>query len=42
VFSSRSLDIEELAGRAQIDLGARGETLSVADFERMAAELGAA
>jgi 16S rRNA (adenine1518-N6/adenine1519-N6)-dimethyltransferase len=32
-------ELEERAARAGIDLGARGETLSVADFRRMAAEL---
>ncbi len=39
VFSSRSLDIEASAARGRIDLSARGETLAVADFERMAQEL---
>lgn len=39
VFGSREVDMEAAAARAGIDLSARGETLSVADFSRMAAEL---
>src|SRR6478609_5872477 len=39
VFGSRGLDLPACAARAGIDLSLRGETLSVADFERMAAEL---
>src|SRR5258705_403051 len=41
VFGARGVDIEAAAARAGIDLSARGETLSVADFARMAEELGA-
>jgi 16S rRNA (adenine1518-N6/adenine1519-N6)-dimethyltransferase len=33
--------LEKAARRASVDLGARGETLAVADFARMAAELSA-
>ena len=39
VFSSRALDMDAAAERARIDLSARGETLAVSDFERMAQEL---
>lgn len=39
VFHARSLDMEGAAQRAGIDLSARGETLAVADFLRMAQEL---
>ncbi len=39
VFHARSVPLEPAAERAGIDLSARGETLSVADFTRMAAEL---
>lgn len=42
VFASRARSIDAAAARARIDLSARGETLTVADFERMAEELGAA
>lgn len=41
VFGERNRDMDALAARAGIDLSARGETLAVADFERMAAELDA-
>jgi 16S rRNA (adenine1518-N6/adenine1519-N6)-dimethyltransferase len=39
VFHARSVTLEDAARRAGIDLAARGETLAVADFARMAAEL---
>jgi 16S rRNA (adenine1518-N6/adenine1519-N6)-dimethyltransferase len=39
VFHGRPITVDEAARRAGIDLSARGETLSVADFTRMAAEL---
>jgi 16S rRNA (adenine1518-N6/adenine1519-N6)-dimethyltransferase len=39
LFAERGLDLSGAAGRAGIDLSARGETLSVADFARMAEEL---
>lgn len=39
VFGERGIDLVAAAGRAGIDLSARGETLSVADFGRMAQEL---
>ncbi|HYQ17245.1 MAG TPA: 16S rRNA (adenine(1518)-N(6)/adenine(1519)-N(6))-dimethyltransferase RsmA [Polyangiaceae bacterium] len=39
VFGGRGLDLAACAERAGIDLSLRGETLSVAQFERMAAEL---
>jgi len=39
LFGERNLDLAAAAARARIDLSARGETLGVADFERMAAEL---
>ena len=39
LFGERGLDLSAAAGRAGIDLSARGETLSVADFARMAEEL---
>jgi 16S rRNA (adenine1518-N6/adenine1519-N6)-dimethyltransferase len=38
---SDSGSLEAAARRAGIDLGARGETLAVEDFARMAAELSA-
>jgi len=41
VFAERNRDMDALAARASIDLSARGETLAVADFVRMAAELDA-
>jgi 16S rRNA (adenine1518-N6/adenine1519-N6)-dimethyltransferase len=41
VFAARGIELEAAAARAGIELSARGETLSVAQFERMAAELGA-
>jgi 16S rRNA (adenine1518-N6/adenine1519-N6)-dimethyltransferase len=37
--ADRGIDLEEAAERANIDLTARGESLTVADFQRMAAEL---
>jgi 16S rRNA (adenine1518-N6/adenine1519-N6)-dimethyltransferase len=37
--ADRGIDLEEAAERADIDLTARGESLTVADFQRMAAEL---
>jgi 16S rRNA (adenine1518-N6/adenine1519-N6)-dimethyltransferase len=40
LFRERGTDLAAAAERARIDLGARGETLSVQDFERMALELG--
>jgi 16S rRNA (adenine1518-N6/adenine1519-N6)-dimethyltransferase len=39
VFADYGVELERAAARAGIDLSARGETLSVAQFERMAAEL---
>jgi len=39
IFGERSIDLAAAADRAGIDLSARGETLGVAEFERMAAEL---
>ena len=39
VFGERGVDLASAAERARVDLSARGETLSVADFERMAKEL---
>jgi 16S rRNA (adenine1518-N6/adenine1519-N6)-dimethyltransferase len=39
IFGERGLDLSAAAERAGIDLSARGETLGVADFERMAQEL---
>ena len=39
LFTERGLDLAGAAERAGIDLSARGETLGVAAFERMAAEL---
>jgi len=39
VFGERGIDLVAAAERAGIDLSARGETLSVADFVRMAEEL---
>ncbi|MDF3068074.1 MAG: hypothetical protein K0R38_3675 [Polyangiaceae bacterium] len=39
VFHARSVSLEDAAARAGIDLSARGETLSVAEFSRMAVEL---
>jgi hypothetical protein len=42
VFASRARSIDAAASRARIELSARGETLTVADFERMAEELGEA
>jgi len=39
IFGERGLDLAAAAARAGIDLSARGETLGVAEFERMAAEL---
>lgn len=39
LFGERGLDLEAAAQRAKIDLSLRGETLSVADFARMAEEL---
>jgi 16S rRNA (adenine1518-N6/adenine1519-N6)-dimethyltransferase len=39
LFEQRGLDMASAAERAGIDLSARGETLSVADFTRMAKEL---
>jgi 16S rRNA (adenine1518-N6/adenine1519-N6)-dimethyltransferase len=41
LFGGRGLDLNAAASRARIDLSLRGETLSVADFERIAQELGA-
>jgi 16S rRNA (adenine1518-N6/adenine1519-N6)-dimethyltransferase len=41
LFGERGVDITLAAERAGIDLSVRGETLSVADFVRMAKELGA-
>jgi 16S rRNA (adenine1518-N6/adenine1519-N6)-dimethyltransferase len=41
LFSQRGIDLSEAAARANIDLSARGESLGVPDFERMARELGA-
>jgi 16S rRNA (adenine1518-N6/adenine1519-N6)-dimethyltransferase len=41
LFSGRGLDLSAAAQRANIDLSARGESLGVPDFERMARELGA-
>lgn len=40
LFSGRGLDLSAAAERANIDLSARGESLGVPDFERMARELG--
>lgn len=40
LFGARGVELEGAARRAGIELSARGETLSVADFERMAGELG--
>lgn len=40
LFAERGIDLVGAAERAGIDLSLRGETLSVADFTRMAAELG--
>jgi 16S rRNA (adenine1518-N6/adenine1519-N6)-dimethyltransferase len=37
--ADRGIDLEEAAERANIDLTARGESLTVADFQRMAEEL---
>lgn len=39
LFTERGIDLGAAAARAGIDLSARGETLGVAEFERMAAEL---
>ncbi|RYZ09592.1 MAG: ribosomal RNA small subunit methyltransferase A [Myxococcales bacterium] len=39
VFHGRAVTLEVAAERAGVDLSARGETLAVADFTRMAAEL---
>jgi 16S rRNA (adenine1518-N6/adenine1519-N6)-dimethyltransferase len=39
IFGERGIDLSAAAARAGIDLSARGETLGVAEFERMAAEL---
>jgi len=39
LFAERGVELEPAARRAGIELSARGETLSVADFTRMAAEL---
>ena len=39
VFGERGIDLLAAAKRAGIDLSARGETLDVGAFERMAAEL---
>jgi 16S rRNA (adenine1518-N6/adenine1519-N6)-dimethyltransferase len=39
LFGERGIELGGAAERAGIDLSARGETLGVADFERMAAEL---
>jgi 16S rRNA (adenine1518-N6/adenine1519-N6)-dimethyltransferase len=39
LFEDRGLELASAAERAGIDLSARGETLAVADFSRMAAEL---
>ena len=39
IFGERGIELLGAAERACIDLSMRGETLSVADFERMAAEL---
>jgi 16S rRNA (adenine1518-N6/adenine1519-N6)-dimethyltransferase len=39
VGGSSATELEQAARRAGIELGARGETLSVADFRRMAGEL---
>jgi 16S rRNA (adenine1518-N6/adenine1519-N6)-dimethyltransferase len=39
LFDGRGVDLEAAAKRAGIDLGARGETLGVAEFSRMAEEL---
>lgn len=39
VFGERGIDLGRAAARAGIELSARGETLSVADFVRMAQEL---
>ena len=39
IFGERGIELLGAAERAGIDLSMRGETLSVADFERMAAEL---
>jgi 16S rRNA (adenine1518-N6/adenine1519-N6)-dimethyltransferase len=39
VFAGRAVTLEDAAARAGVDLDARGETLSVADFTRVAAEL---
>jgi 16S rRNA (adenine1518-N6/adenine1519-N6)-dimethyltransferase len=39
VFGERGIDLEQAAASACVDLSARGEVLSVADFSRMAAEL---
>jgi len=38
-FGERGVDLTAAAARAEIDLSARGETLTVADFVRMAKEL---
>jgi 16S rRNA (adenine1518-N6/adenine1519-N6)-dimethyltransferase len=40
VFAGRAVAMTDAAARAGVDLDARGETLSVADFTRVAAELG--
>jgi 16S rRNA (adenine1518-N6/adenine1519-N6)-dimethyltransferase len=40
LFAEHGIELQPAARRAGIDLSARGETLSVADFERMARELG--
>ncbi len=39
IFTERGIELVSAAERAGIDLSARGETLGVADFERMATEL---
>lgn len=41
LFGERGLDIERAAQNAGVDLSARGETLGVSEFERMAKELSA-
>lgn len=41
LFEARGLELTAAATRAGIDLSARGESLAVADFDRMAAELSA-
>jgi 16S rRNA (adenine1518-N6/adenine1519-N6)-dimethyltransferase len=40
LFEARGLDLQAAAARVGIDLSARGETLGVAEFSRMAEELG--